>query len=197
MGFKSMKERKTFADLNFLTSSQEISIRSKIIENEAEKKSSKEQFGLGLCLFLKKSLFKKFLSPEEKEKVEIYNFALEYVQNKLDITSYMNYLDSVDKLKLLNYNEIQNYTLSNLKKPNLLNKEERELFDLEIIQDDSHFQKKSEEDITCEKKLRLVKYFLRRLKDDSFEDVDKKLFDILEPRLKMIILNEAYKGKAY
>ncbi len=184
MGYKSMKERKTFGDLNFLSSVQETSIKKKIVEGETQRKEEKEEFGLGLFLFLKKTLCRKFLNSEEKEKVEIYEFALEYVKSKLDITSYMSYLETVDKLKLLNYNEIQNYTIKNLKKPNLLNKEERELYELEVTEVDS------EED-AGEKKLQLVKYFIKKLKEDSFEDTDKKLFDMLDSKLKVIILNEA------
>ncbi len=76
-----------------------------------------------------------YFTLKEIEKVKIYEFALEYVKNKLDITSYITYMETVDKIKLFTYNEAQNIAFNNLKKPNLYNQEEMTLFELGLYDD--------------------------------------------------------------
>ncbi len=189
VGYSSMKERRSVADLNYMSQNRETLLRNRIKDEEIKAQSQvKEEFGLGMSLFIKKFLCRKLLTNKESDKVKLYEFALEYVRNKLDITSYMSYMDSIDKIKLFSYNELQNIAFKNLKKPNLYNKDELSLFELDV--DDGKPDQKEEEVEDLEKKFLLVKYFIKKLKDSTFDELDKKLFDFLEPRLKKIILNE-------
>ncbi len=194
MELKSMKKRKTDFNINYLTMIKEMSIKNSIKEEDQKKRENKDEFGLGCNLFLKKTFCRKTLNPMEREKVEAYEFALEYVKNKLDVKTYMKYLDTIDKLKIFNYNDVQNLCFKNLKKPNLLNKDEKDLFELEILDDDPEAGTELENQ-NIEEKLKIVKYFIKKLREDSIEETDMKLFDFLDPKLKLMVLNESYDDK--
>ncbi len=72
------------------------------------------------------------MSDKEEKKVTMYAFAISYLKEKLDVTNYINLVEYVEKIQLLNFNEYQNLIFKNSKLPNLMSKEDCELFELDI-----------------------------------------------------------------
>ena len=123
---------------------------------------------------------------------------MDYLNDKLDICNYINLLESVDKLQLLYFNDCQKLIFKNLKKPNLLNKEECELFELNL-----KLKNKYPDDLESDKlekdneneHLKILEYFIKKFKTDSFELTDMQLWDFLNPVYKRIIVNTIMQEK--
>jgi len=151
-------------------------------------------FNLGFFVFLKKIFCNKQLSQKEIGVVKIYDFAYNYVKEKLDVNSYMKLLHYIDTILLIKFNDCQSLAFNYLKKPNLFNKHELELFDLDLNKRygfEGEVTSKKERYLEIQN-LTIIKYFIKLLKEDNFEEADEKLFDLLDTKYKKIILNQAF-----
>ncbi len=151
---------------------------------------SKKPFSLGLCLFLRRFFCIKNLNKNEGNLVRMYDFAKLYIQDKLDITSYMNLISHFEKHLLITYNDIQKHSFSFMKKPNLRSKEDKKTFDLE---DRVNITEDKNEKVlnNYNTQLKLAKYFITRLKNGDFGEYDEKMFDLLDIKLKKAIVDSA------
>ncbi len=71
------------------------------------------------------------LNEKDAAKVNGYDFALKFLQEKLDILSYIKLQSTFDNFKLFYYNEVQQLALKSFRKPNLMSPEDKEIFLLE------------------------------------------------------------------
>ncbi len=175
--YSNMNKRKT----DFLS---EISLESeeklkKGYLNEPIKQN--DEFSIGLCLYIQKLCCRKGLKKKDKKQVSMYEFALTFLMDKLDITSYMNVLNHIDKMQFLNYNETQKYCFKCMKKPNLMDEKEMALYELKYTKD--------EENHNDSKDLNLLKYFVMKFQEDMLDQTDEMLFDLLETKFKNVVKN--------
>ena len=166
---------------------KEKELLTKLAQEEVKLGNSK-QLNFGLCLCLKMIFCNKsVLKDREVILINAYMFAEKFLQEILDITSYINLQWNFQTLQLFNYNELQQIAFKHLRKPNLLNNEDKELFNLETKLDSTEEEKnqsKNREDI------RLIGYFTRLLREGDIENFDEKLFEMLDPKYKRIIAEE-------
>jgi len=185
--YENMNLRKSLHKLDAFKEDDIENIRKKLKESDIKHK--KEDFSLGFCLFIKKFFCRKVLSKEEIQKVKIYEFAINYLVEKLDITCYMSLISNFDRQQIVNFNESQKHSFKCIKKPNLNNEEEMEIFELKFI--DEEEEHKEEE----QKNIELIKYFSSKLIEDTFDKTDALLFDLLDHKYKKIIWDYVYGNK--
>ncbi len=153
----------------------------------------KEWFAIGWGLTCTSMFCKDKLSEKEQRKIKIYNFVTKYIEEKLDITYYMNLCATIQKLIILQYNSSQHASFNVLKKPNLYNQQELEMFDIDLNEKDQKDFKYIEEKVTDIEKINLIKYFVIKIKSKAMDTTDYRLFDYLEEHYKALILAEAKK----
>ncbi len=191
MKIGSLNRRKS--SLIKLDDKKEEDIKNKLKEEKERVDEVKKEYSLGFCLYFKKFICKGKLNQKEFTKVSIYEFAMNFVLEKMDIISYMNLQSNFDKYQLFNFNKIQKLTFKNLRKPNLMVKEDLELFDLDFSEDKDNNEKMKESEIG-EQNLKIIKYFTQKLKGEGLDETDEKLYDFLHPKFKNIIADESCTG---
>lgn len=143
---------------------------------------------MGPALFCKKMFCKsdnRCYNDKELTTINAYDFAYNFLREKLDITSYIKLQSSFETLQLFNYNEFQQLAFKNLRKPNLFSEEDKVLFNLD-----------SKEDLTFDEpekikeSLKIISYFSNVMKNHNVEFIDEKLFEMLAPKYKNIIYDE-------
>ena len=166
--------------------------QKKILESYEKYKVVEEgKFSYNICDFIKKNLFFCNLDKREKERANIYDFIASFIIDKLDVVTYINNFSRFEKLLLLNFNNIQHLSFDHFKKPNMYNSQELELFDIDFNyeslkkEDDNGEKEKKKE----ENKHKLLKYYISKMKEAKLDEVDEKLFEILDFKLKKVIVD--------
>ncbi len=162
-----------------------------ILENlgKVEKRLSenKRSFNYSIFLNFKRLLCKCCLSKDEIEKTVMFDFAKKTIEEKLDIVSYMKIFSDIQKLHLFLYNDCQNISLDFLKKPNLKDSEDLKLFDIDLNKEED------DKSLRDKRNIKLVQYYVDKLRHEAFDDVDKKLFELLMLHYKEMIVDLAQK----
>ncbi len=186
MGYNTMKTRKD--NLPDYSQKKTTELLRKLKNEEKSIEDGKTEFGLGFRLFVKKFLCRGLLTNDERELVNIYEFALDYLKEKLDISEYVTMVMNLDKIILFNFNEVQKASFKNMKKPNLFNREECNLFELELDKRDPEKIAEKQKEIEDED-MKILKYFSKKLRDNNFDISDEKLWDFLDPKYKRVIIS--------
>jgi len=138
------------------------------------------------------------MNKNEIERSNVYDFVYHYVIEKLDVISYIKHFTKFEKLLLMNFNDMQHTSFEFFQKPNLLDTKELEVFDIEF-----DYRKRREENTSLEfkerlidkeekNKIRLLKYYIKKIKEDCLEPADEKLIELLDYKLKNIIVDCVY-----
>ena len=154
--------------------------------------ASKRYFQMHLCKYFylvsKHMCCKSKFTTEEQEDFKMYNYASKFVENTLDIVSYIKLQANVRRLKLLTLpGNNQSLAFNMFKKPNLKNSEEMKNLEMEKIVSDEEELK--EERINSS--IALMKFYAENFK--SLNEVEKNaiVFDMLDPMYKLYIIDAA------
>jgi hypothetical protein len=99
----------------------------------------------------------------------IYNYALDYLTERLDIIYYLKSVEKLDKLKVLLLNYHQNVSLDYIKKPNINSQSYLDLLHINIKRD---YNKEMDE---------LVVYYKEKLEKNQMDNFDKQLIELMDP----------------
>ena len=172
------------------------SLRISLQKQEINKTNTK--FYFNIFNYFRKNIFNCGMNKNEIERSNVYDFVYHYVIEKLDVISYIKHFTKFEKLLLMNFNDMQHTSFEFFQKPNLLDTKELEVFDIEF-----DYRKRREENTSLEfkerlidkeekNKIRLLKYYIKKIKEDCLEPADEKLIELLDYKLKNIIVDCVY-----
>jgi hypothetical protein len=104
-----------------------------------------------------------------------YNYVLDYLNNRLDVTFYLKLIEKFDRFKVLFLNYYQNISLDYVKKPNINNKNDLDLLDID-------FKKDYEKEISG-----IILYFKQKLEKNEMNECDNHLLEMLDPIIQQKI----------
>ncbi len=107
-----------------------------------------------------------------KEKFQIFEYMNSYLKNRMDVFTYLKYLDKFDKFKLIYFNENQQYAFDLEQKSNidykfLSGKVENKPFEFNL-----------------NVKEKIISYYKNSINNNLITNKDKKIFDNLPSNLK-------------
>ncbi len=194
MKLKNLKNRTTIIENCPNTMDEEL--LNNLKKEEIKEKNAKKAFNFNILNMMKIIFCNCRLNHDEKNKSNIYNFVLDFIIEKLDLISYIKLNSRFEKLLLLHYNDYQHFSFDFLKKPNLLDKKELEIFDIDFDYNcndsDTIDTTKTGKKMKSEKlTLSLLKYYIAKLKENKLESTDEKLFDMLDNKFKKVVIENA------
>ncbi len=194
INFQTMKKRKKGTEqmMTNLNNMYEEKLFYSMKLKETRKKE-KTSFKFNYCIWLKHLFCTCVEQKHEREKGNIYDFITQYLIDKLDVLSYFKLSNDVERFMLLYFNDCQHYSFDFLKKPNFLDTKELELFNIEFDYKDYGNKDVNTLEQDLDKKddkvkLKLMKYFINKLKADNFDKADSLLFELIDSNLKEVVL---------
>jgi hypothetical protein len=125
--------------------------------------------------------FKYLFCRKENVKVkrsDHFDFAMNYLTDRLDVTYYIRTLEVIDRLRILLLNSHQNQSLDYMKKTNLHSSIELINLDIDMFKDHGHNINE------------LISYYNEKIESGDMEEKDLWLFEILNPLIKKAIVGK-------
>jgi hypothetical protein len=160
---------------------------SNIVKKVSEKNETEKILGLfekikyNLCCFF----FKK--NNKIINKMKFYEKSSQNIKKKLDIGYFLTTFEEFQKFKILFLNPYQSISLQYTNKPNILNINLSNVVDYY-----ENFCNSQNHLINVEK---ISEYFKEKIKNSSLNEIDLKIFEILDENLKKIIIIPPNKSK--
>jgi len=146
-----------------------------------EKKKEVENISFSYYLKIKNLICKKKGYKSDHQK--IYDILNSYINRRIDVICYLQYLDKFDKFKSFYFNETQQIAFDHFKKPNISNKKELEKINLKLLDNYSIEKEKIET------------YYLNSYKNEELTKKDEFIFENLPIELKENILKKVRNEK--
>ena len=110
--------------------------------------------------------------------MKLYNFLSDYITKRLDISYYIKFTENVKHFRILLLdNKEQNLSFDYIKNPNLNDKHDLNLFEIEL-------EKDPEKEI-----IQLINYYRKLKESKKIKDVDRELFSLLDPIITKYVGN--------
>lgn len=166
-------------------------IKNTIITSQKKKKYF---FSLQLRELIKKSFCRRLLSKKQLKKVKLYELAEDFLKDRLDVIGYLNFINEVNKMKSILFNQEQSSSLNYIENPTiyvnnpklqienipnlkfLLPNKNQNLSEIEVRNISDYFSQKM-----YEKKLNETdKYILMSLDETILKEITLKSINMIE-----------------
>jgi hypothetical protein len=114
---------------------------------------------------------KYILNCSKNKNIEnnLFNNALEYLNERLDVIYYIKAVEKLDRLKVLLLNYNQNISLDYIKKPNLNSKNDLDSLHINLTR---NYDKEMND---------LILYYKQKLERNELDELDKQLIELIDP----------------
>lgn len=140
------------------------------------KQKKRQKLQLNVCKYI---FCRSCGNPRVKRKIVIYDFASNFIKEKLDIKNYLNLQQNFERFKLLFLNNNQCFSFNFFNRPNLYSRLELQDLKEDLLNTDKH----KNSNIAG-----LVTYYINAFNSRSYTEIDLMLFESLDTNLRDIIL---------